>query len=287
MIKLGIIGAENSHSYCIGKVCNIDKKVPMRTTHIWGETREAASNAADKAKIPNIVDDWREMLGLVDGVMINQRHGAHHFESAEFFIKNGVPTFVDKPMTTDLNEAKVVFKLAGQKKTPVCTFSLIPLQQAFRKFARNLATKGTIQALNTSGPVDLDSPYGGIFFYGFHQIDAMVEIMGTEAKSVSFQRNGQNGVATILFSGNRMATMNCIANDGIFHWRVCTDKGVFVLPHQYDKDIYLASTKAIHRLIAKGEVPWNESRMLAPIAILEALQKSLDSGSVQLVHELA
>jgi hypothetical protein len=107
--------------------------------------------------------------------------------------------------------------------------------------------------------------------------------MGTEAKAVSLCRNEQNGVATILFSGGRIATMNCIASGGHFHWRVCTDKDGFVLPHQYDEDIYLPSTKVLHRFISKGEMPWTRERMLAPIAILEALQRSLASGRLEKV----
>lgn len=283
MLKLGIIGAENSHSYSIGKVCNIDRKVPLRTTHIWGETPEAAAESAAKASIPHVAADWREMLGQVDGVMIDHRDGAHHYEAAEFFIKNRVPTFVNKPITTDLAQAKKLFGLAARKKTPICTFSLIPLQQAFRQFSTSILKGGPIQAMNTIGHADLDGPYGGIFFYGFHQIDAIVEIMGTEAKAVALHQNGRNGIATIFFSNDRIATMNCIASGGNFHWRVCTDKEIFVLPHQYDDNIYLASTKAIHRFIAKGDVPWSRARMLAPIAILEALKKSLVSGRVEKV----
>lgn len=278
MTKLGIIGAENSHSHSIGKICNLDRKVPLRATHIWGETRDAAQDSAAKADIPNIVDDWREMLGCVDGVMIDQRHGADHFEAAEFFIRHHVPTFVDKPITTDLRRARALFKLAAAKGTPLCTFGLIPLQQAFRKFVGSLAGKGPLLAFNTTGPADLDSPHGGIFFYGFHQVDAMVEIMGTEALTAHLRRSGQNGIATITFSGGRFATMNCLAQGGAFHWRVCTGKGVFVLPHEYDESVYLPSVKAIHQFIAKAEIPWSIPRMLAPIAILEALQKSLAVG---------
>lgn len=283
MIKLGIIGAENSHSHCIGSVCNVDQAVPMRVTHIWGETSGAAEASAAKGKIPCIVQDWREMLREVDGVMIDHRHGADHAEASRFFIKNGVPVFVDKPMTTTLDEAKELFALAAQNDSPIATFSLIPLQRAFREFVADLRKGGKIKAMNTSGPAELDSPYGGIFYYGFHQVDALVEIMGTEAQAVSLHRNGKNGVGTVFFSDDRVASINFLAEGGVFHWRVCTDGDVVVLPHQYDESIYLGSARAIHELVAKRSVPWSRERMLAPIAILEALQKSLHSGRLERV----
>lgn len=277
-VTLGIIGAENSHSHCIGKICNIDKTVGMRATHIWGETREAAEDSASQAAIPNIVEDWKELANKVDGVMIDHRNGAHHAEVARYFIEKGLPVFVDKPMTTDLKEARQLFDLAADRKVPIATFSLIPLQRAFRRLVARVRGAGTVQAVNTSGPVQMDSPHGGIFFYGFHQVDAVVEILGTKALGASFHRNEQNGVAVIRFSDDRMATMNCIAEKGAFHWRVCTETDVITAKHKYDGVIYLSSARAIYNLIAKGAVPWSRERMLAPIAILEALQRSLVSG---------
>lgn len=283
MLRLGIIGAENSHSYGIGRVCNLDKKVPLRATHIWGETPEAAADSADKAAIPHIVSDWREMLGQIDGVMIDHRDGCHHNEAARFFIENGVPTFVDKPITRDLAEAKALFRMAQKVGTPLCTFGLIPLQKSFRSFAARVTKAGSIQVMNTVGHADLNGPYGGIFFYGFHQVDAIVDLMGTEIEAVSLHDIGRNGIASLLFSGGRVATMSCLTEGVEFSWQVCAGNEVLTSSHQYDKSIYLASARAIHRFLERGEVLWSVPRMLAPIAILDALQKSLVSGVLERV----
>lgn len=283
MIKLGIVGAENSHSHRIGEICNVLKKVPMRVTHLWGETEAFAKASAEKGGIPTIVSDWRDMAGVIDGVMIDHRDGRHHFEVAKFFVERRIPVFVDKPLTTSLAEAKTLLTLAARKKTPICSFSAIPLQASFRKFIKELGNAGSIQCVNASGPVDLDSPYGGIFFYGIHQVDALVELMGTEAHTAFLQRNGKNGIATILFSEGRLATFNCLAQGGVFHWRASTEQGTFVLPNEYDANIYLGSARMILRFLREGSSPWSRQRLLAPIAILEALQASLVSGQPERV----
>jgi hypothetical protein len=49
---------------------------------------------------------------------------------------------------------------------------------------------------------------------------------------------------------------------------------------------YLASARILERFVARGEVPWTRSRMLAPIAILQALEKSLRSGKPEPVEEV-
>jgi hypothetical protein len=137
--------------------------------------------------------------------------------------------------------------------------------------------------MNTSGSAAIDGPHGGVSFYGFHQIDAIVELMGTEVKAASISRNGRNGVITLFFSGNRIATANCLAAGTEFGWQVCTDAEVLVLRQQYDKSIYLTGTKVLHRFFETGKAPWSTGRMLAPIAILDAVQKSLLSGRMERV----
>ena len=47
MIRIGIVGAENSHSVAISKTLNIAKRVPgFRVVAIWGETDKFARDAA-------------------------------------------------------------------------------------------------------------------------------------------------------------------------------------------------------------------------------------------------
>lgn len=276
MIKLGIIGAENSHSWQIANLCNNMKKVPMRVTGIWGETKAFARNAAEKGSIPNIVTDWRDLAGTVDGVMIDHRHPEPHYEVARFFIEKGIPTFIDKPITYRAKEAAQLFDLAEKNSVPITSFSAKPLMTSFQKFKKQLEKKGPIHALNSAGPASTRSKWGGIFFYGIHQVDAVVELMGTAVKQVFLQENKPNGIATLLYENGAIATIDCLQNQKpCFHWRAFTDQGVHILEDQPDELPYLRSAKVIHKLIAKGESPWSRERIITPIAILEAMEKSL------------
>ena len=63
-IRIGIIGAENSHTIGYGRLFNVDKKFPgVEVLYVWGETDEFASAAMEKGNIPNIVKDPKDMLG--------------------------------------------------------------------------------------------------------------------------------------------------------------------------------------------------------------------------------
>jgi hypothetical protein len=143
-----------------------------------------------------------------------------------------------------------------------------------------------VLAVNSSGPVDLKSKWGGVFFYGIHQVDAVIELMGTDVKRVSLQRSGENGIATIFFRDGAVATINCIKSGGRFHWQACCEKGVVTQADARDPSPYLSSAKLIRDLIGKGKQPFSRERMLAPVAVLEAMQKSLNTGKPVSVAKL-
>lgn len=276
MIKLGIIGAENSHSYAIGKTCNLDRAVPMRVPLIWGETSAFTKVAMEKGGIPEAVRDWREMLGRVDVVMIDHRHADRHVEPAEFFIGQGVPVFVDKPLAYHLRDAIRLVDTAAKKKVPLTTFSGIPIQPRFQEFKKSLGKLGSIAAVQSTGPVDIRSRWGGIFFYGIHQVDAIVELLGTEAYSVFVHARGPNAVATILYKGGALATINCLQKEaGGFHWTVCCDQGIATLKHEYTGNPYQVSARRIIQLVRSRKNEFSRERMLAPVAILQAMAASL------------
>ena len=279
MLKIGIVGAENSHCAGITVLLNIRKRLGAKVAAVWGERPKFAKAAAKAGNIPMIVKDWRDMLGHVDGVMIDHRHPKYHAEVAAFFVKNGIPCFVDKPFTYTLAEGKRLCALARKKKVPITSFSVIPLQKNFRQFQQAVAKLGSVANVNTSGPVDLKSKYGGIFFYGIHQVDAVLEAFGTNVDAVCVHRNGEGGVAVLTYKNGPTVTMN-LANNGnrTFHWSVVGEKDILNWPHAFDENLFLAGAKTFVKMFKTGKEPYSHERLLAPVAVLEALDKSIKRG---------
>ena len=288
MLKIGIVGAENSHCAKIGRLCNVEKKVPARVVAIWGEKPSFAKAAAEAAQVPEIVKDWRQMLGKVDGIMIDHRHPKYHAEVATFFIQNGVPCFVDKPFTHTLAAGRRLCDLARKKKAPLTTFSSLPLHKSFQDFKRAASKLGKICNLTTMGPVELNSKYGGVFFYGIHQVDAIIELLGTKVDKVSLQRNGKNGIAVITYKDGPIVAMHCISEGPSgWHWSATGERETLDWPHQGDPNAHLTGLKRFCRMFRTREEPATRERMLAPIAVLEAMQKSLACGKPVKVGRLS
>ncbi|MEI6167630.1 MAG: Gfo/Idh/MocA family oxidoreductase [bacterium] len=124
--RIGIIGAENSHATAIFTLINIARTPPgFAVTHLWGESEVLAEKTAKAGRIPTVVSDPAEMLGKIDGLMIDHRDGTYHLAAARPFVAAGIPVFVDKPFSTSFAEACEFLKWRREKQVAVTTMSAL------------------------------------------------------------------------------------------------------------------------------------------------------------------
>ena len=74
---------------------------------------ERAKQVADELSVAAF-SDYKQLLGKVEAVTIASTTRTH-YEVAKFFLENGVHVNVEKPMTTTLEEAAELVRLAGEK----------------------------------------------------------------------------------------------------------------------------------------------------------------------------
>jgi len=279
MLRIGMIGSENSHSKAVSKLINVEKKIRgAKVVAVWGETKAFAQETAEAGQIPTIVKKPEDMLGMVDGVMIDHRHGKYHLPAAMPFVDAGIPVFVDKPLCCSLAEGKRFLKKAKAKGVPVTSFSLVPRQKSFVRFRDEVAALEDITVACSSGPCDIKSKYGGIFFYGIHQVDCIVELLGMGAKYAEMRRGRHCGVGLLHYADGKIVTLNFLSA-GAHNFQFAVH-GKQILQHvlERDKHAHLVSTKMWIDMMRTGKEPIEHRRMLAPIAVLEALDKALKTG---------
>jgi len=277
-MKIGIIGAENSHAAAIAKLINVDKKIEdCEVTMLWGETKEFAEKTQKDGQIPAVVADYHEMLGKVDGVIIDHRDGKYHLPAATPFVKAGVPVFVDKPLCCDLAEGKRFLKLARKCKTPVTSFSIVSRQGSFAEFKKELAGLGNLAMGVSVGPCDIESQWGGIFFYGIHQVDLLLAAFGTEVVSAQVNLNGDYSTGTLYYKSGFVATMSLLKKNAPgFGVLAVGEKGTLYRPIVYDADSpFMQSTRTVVTMFRTRSEPEPYADILARIAVLQALQRSI------------
>lgn len=274
-VRIGIIGAENSHTAGFGKMFNIDRKFPgVEVTHLWGETDELAKKAAAAGKIPNIVKDPTGMFGNIDALIVDHRHAKYHLEAATPFVKAGIPTFIDKPFCYRVEEGKKFLEIARKAGTPVTSFSSIAQSNATFDIKQQLESMGEINHVVRYGPVDLDSEYGGVFFYGVHILQPIMFMFGEDIVRVKITREGKKGSAALVFRSGLYATL--IFKNQAYGWEtfVETKKGLVELKSRIPENEPGKMYVDVVEMFRTHKEPRSHQSILNEVAVLEALERS-------------
>jgi predicted dehydrogenase len=277
-LRIGIIGAENSHTIGFGKMFNTDKKFPAaEVKYVWGETNEFARNASEKGNIPHIVKDPREMLGKIDALIVDHRHAKYHLEAATPFIKEGIPAFIDKPFCYRAAEGEEFLELARKHGTPVTSYSSIAHSASSFDMKEQLASMEKINQVVRTGPVEMDSKYGGIFFYGVHIVQPLMYMFGEDIERVRITRKGQTGSANLVYKNGLFVTL--ILKNLAYGWEtyVETEDGLIELKSRVEEsDPALCYTDMVD-MFRTGREPRTHESILNCVRVLEALEKSVNS----------
>lgn len=276
-IRIGIIGAENSHTIGYGRLFNKEKKFSgVEVLYVWGETDEFAKNAAEKGAIPNIVKDPLEMMGKIDALIVDHRHPKYHLEAALPFVKAGIPTFIDKPFCYRVAEGKEFFKIVEQLKTPVTSYSTLAQSDQTFDMKAQISAFNHIEHIFWYGPADIESKWGGIFFYGVHIVQPMMVIFGDDVERVRVNRSGKNAAANVVFKSGYFATLVFTKQH---------ERGIVLITDDGEKKLELRIKETdppkcyrdMVQMFRNGNEPRSHQSILKCVAVLEALEKSVKS----------
>lgn len=284
-MRIGIVGAENTHSAAIGRTLNIDRALgEARVVALWGETRALAEEVAHATEIPDIVDRPEEMIGRIDGVVIAHRDGRRHADAARPFLDARIPVFVDKPFTCGIAEGLRLLRRAKRLETPITSFSVMTMQQAFtEKLLAQVRAAGRITLVESRGPCDIRSPYGGVFFYGIHQVEMILRAFGhgiETAQIVRASEGNPDAIVTMTYPrGGPLVSMALVAGTRPpFAVRAAGEKGMVDVEIALDENPYLAGTRRFLEMFRTRKEPLSPQELLEPIAVLQAIERSLERG---------
>jgi hypothetical protein len=84
-----------------------------RVTHIWTQETALSARVARVAKIPKVVDDYRQMIGEIDGLILARDDPRNHWEMARPFIEAGVPVYIDKVLADTMEDYHRILAAVG------------------------------------------------------------------------------------------------------------------------------------------------------------------------------
>ncbi|MCE5259504.1 MAG: Gfo/Idh/MocA family oxidoreductase [Chloroflexi bacterium] len=281
-LRFGIIGTENSHAVQACKRFNVDKSILDTQVAALcpgpGDTLAHCREVAQGGLVPMVVEKFEQMLDLVDAVIIMNRHGKYHTPSARLSLSRNIATFVDKPLTCSVPEAQELIDLAHKTNTWLSSWSTLWHTAGFTSFIADAKRDlGTLHIGMAGGPCELDSEYGGVFFYGIHTVEMALQGFGYDVAAVTAAHSAQGAVATLTLDSGMLVNLHLI-KPYVFQALVHGEKGsryqVIDSSDGYDKGF-----QAMVDGIRSGKRPLSDEQLLMPVQVLTALEKALATGT--------
>lgn len=218
MLRLGLVDFDSSHSVeftrrfqhagvdrdqCVDGarvVLGCPGSSLMAPERIAGFTQELKT-----LDIP-LMDEPEELIGEVDAVLILSLCGAAHLERARPFIEARVPVFVDKPFACSVADAEVMVRLAAEYGSFLMNASAMRFNEELLNFKARLPA-GRVLGAVTWGPAKRAEGNPGLFHYGIHAVEMLLELMGPDCVRLSCSHSDSCDVVTGHWHDGRIGTV--------------------------------------------------------------------------------
>lgn len=186
-VKIGIIGTDGgSKSGHAVEICKIIAgRADAEVTAIFGEDSECTRELYETGTVRSIANTPEELAASADAVMILNRDGRKHKKYALPLLEQGMPVFIDKPMTCDIGGAVEIVDTAKRNNAVLAGGSYMKYSPGIAALKNGLGEIGNIQSGYFSFPIFLNSEHGGLHFYSHHLIEEMLEVFGEGIESIS------------------------------------------------------------------------------------------------------
>lgn len=281
MKKIVILGCENSHANTFLEFIKTDEKYQdVQVLGVYSDEIMAAQKLKETYGVP-VMSAYNECVGKVDGVIVTARHGDNHYKYAKPYIASGVPMFIDKPITVSEADALALVKdcqASGVKLTGGSSCVHSPFVQTLKKECQEKVNGKTIGGYIRC-PINLENEYGGFFFYSEHLVGIMSTIFGYYPNSVKAYQNGGNLTVVFRYENYDVTGFYTDLDFGCYYAMRVSEHAVNGASFPIDSKCFQAEFDEFYTLLCGGEQTTSYGDFVAPVFVLNAIKKSLDTQS--------
>jgi len=290
MIKVGLVDFDTSHVVAFTQRLNhidIDEEQWVEGAKVIigcpGESKispERIPGFTEKLKEYGVelVDKPEEMIGKIDAVMVESVDGSVHYERALPFIEAGIPTFIDKPFTCSLDEAKKLAELASEKGVPLFSSSSLRYALEVQEVKAKGEEYGDVVGVDAYSPAPQHPRNPGLFHYGIHGVETLYALMGPGCEYVTCISDEGTDVVVGHWEDGKVGTVRGIRKgaSGYGFSAFCQNR---ILHSQINTAyIYRELLKRVVEMFQTGKPPIDISESLEIVAFIEAALKSSQKG---------
>lgn len=275
MIKLGIIGLNegNGHPFSYAAIFNgynpdeLAKRCPFelireylprehrnentldtaKVTHIWTQDKNISENVSAVSLVPNIVDNYTDLIGAVDAVILARDDVYNHLEMARLFLEKRVPLFIDKQLVATKDELDVFTQLAGPEY-PLMAGSSTRFTRALAKAKSDIAfdTVKTIHGVSRESWMR----------YGHHLFEGIACLWGLDIDWVrSLSDKQDHDIVQIHYRSGPNVILECVKDAHLpIQWTAYSSSAApYFVPYTDYFYSFREMLKAFIHMVATGE----------------------------------
>ena len=288
MKKIVILGCENSHAdMFLGFMKGNEKYADLKVAGVYSDDKTAAEKLAEKYGV-KVMSAYDEAVCKVDGVIVTARHGNNHYKYAAPYIKTGVPMFIDKPVSiaeTDALKLARECKAAGVRLTGGSTCVHDERVQTLKNEHDDNKDGKTISGFIRC-PINLKNNYGDFFFYSEHLVGIMSTIFGYYPESVKAYKNAEKITVVFRYKDYDVTGLYVDKNNLYYAMRIA-ENGVHgeELPINELNPCFKMEFNSFYGLLCGEKQRLSYEDFIAPVFVLNAIQRSLDSGNEEKINK--
>ena len=287
--KIAILGCENSHA---NNFLDYIKSVPeysdsIEIVGVYSNEPEAAAALSEKYGV-KVLADYKDAVGLIDGLIITARHGGLHYEYAKPYIESGVPMFIDKPITVNEDEALEfmrALKNAGIRITGGSSLKHDKVVGELKKDRINSEGGATLGGI-VRAPIDMASKYGGFYFYAQHLVESVLEIFGRYPIAVSAKQSADSINITFRYDG--FMVNGCWVEHNYVYYACRFSEKTTVggdLVSTDEHNWFKLEFDEFYNVLTGGEQPISYDDFISPVFVMCAIERALASGNEEIVRK--
>lgn len=286
MKRIAILGCENSHANeFLRFIKEKEEFSDVEVVGVYSDERETAEKLNEKFGVP-VMDGYADAVGKIDGLIITARHGDNHYKYARPYIDSGIPMFIDKPITINEDEAIEFMKELMKGNIRISGGSSLKQDVFVRKLKQDAKNQeGRIVGGYVRAPYESQNKYGGFYFYSQHLVEMVCEIFGRFPTSVTAKQNGNQ--IHVLF---RYENYDCVGlycdNNSFYYASLMTETDAISHVVPITENWFYEEFKEFYELLSGGKQTVDYKEFISPVFILNAIERSLNSGKEELVGKI-
>ena len=289
MKRIAILGCENSHaSSFLSTIRKNEEFSDIEVVGVYSDEREAAEKLRANYGVC-VMESYMDAVGKIDGLVITARNGANHYKYAAPYLDSGVPIYIDKPITNTEEDAVAFIRELERRGIKYTGGSCLRHDNFVRELGED--NKNSVDGKTLGGsfraPLDSASPYGGFYFYAPHLIESVMVIFGKDVRSVMAYKNAEK--TTVVFRYENYDVMGLfVENNYVYHASRHAEKAVKSgkISSGAGNDWILAEFRDYYNLLEGGETGVSPEDFIAPVFVMNAVKRSIDSGREETVNPI-